>query len=78
MGAVLAEHPRLALLAAPGGGKSTLVKRLAVAYADPARREQIDDNLPQRDWLPLFFRCRELRGLARGSFAELLRSPISA
>ena len=74
VGSVLAEHPRLALLAAPGGGKSTLVKRLAVAYADPARREQIDDILPQRDWLPLFFRCRELRGLARGSFAELLQA----
>jgi hypothetical protein len=72
VGSVLAEHPRLALLAAPGGGKSTLVKRLAVAYVDPARRKQIDDDLPQRNWLPLFFRCRELRGLARGSFAELL------
>ena len=74
VGAVLEEHPRLALLAAPGGGKSTLVKRLAVAYADPARREQISDNLPPRNWLPLFFRCRELRGLARGSFAELLEA----
>ena len=74
VGATLSDHPRLALLAAPGGGKSTLVKRLAVAYADSARREQIDDNLPSRDWLPLFFRCRELRGLARGSFAELLEA----
>ncbi len=74
MGAVLAEHPRLALLAAPGGGKSTLVKRLAIAYADPARREQIDDSLPQKVWLPLFFRCRELRDLARGSFAQLLEA----
>ena len=72
VGTALAEHPRLALLAAPGGGKSTLAKRLAIAYADPARREQIKDNLPPRDWLPLFFRCRELRSLARGSFAELL------
>jgi hypothetical protein len=72
VGAALSAHPRLALLAAPGGGKSTLLKRLAVAYADPSRREQIDDNLPARDWLPLFFRCRELRDLARGSFAELL------
>jgi energy-coupling factor transporter ATP-binding protein EcfA2 len=69
---VLVQHPRLALLGAPGTGKSTLVKRLAVAYADSTRREQIADNLPPRDWLPLFFRCRELRGLARGSFAELL------
>ncbi len=72
VGNVLADHPRLALLAAPGGGKSTLIKRLAVSYADPARREQTADNLPPRDWFPLFFRCRELRGLARGSFAELL------
>jgi hypothetical protein len=74
VGTVLSEHSRLALLAAPGGGKSTLIKRLAVAYADPARREQIADDLPKRDWLPLFFRCRELRGLARGSFDELLEA----
>ncbi len=72
IGAMLADHSRLALLAAPGGGKSTLLKRLAVAYADPERREKIADNLPANTWLPLFFRCRELRGLARGSFAELL------
>jgi len=74
VGVVLCEHPRLALLAAPGGGKSTLVKRLATAYADPARRQQIDDELPRRDWLPLLFRCRELRELARSSFAELLQA----
>lgn len=74
VGKVLAEHPRLALLAAPGGGKSTLIKRLAVAYADPARQGQVSDQLPQRDWLPLFFRCRELRGLARSSFTELLEA----
>lgn len=65
-------YPRLALLAAPGGGKSTLIKRLALAYADPAQYRRSDDNLPEREWLPLFLRCRELRDLARGSFAELL------
>jgi hypothetical protein len=74
VGAVLAEHLRLALLAPPGGGKSTLVKRLATAYADPARRKEIADDLPDRARLPLFFRCRELRGLARGSFADLLEA----
>lgn len=72
VGSVLEQHPQLALLAAPGGGKSTLIKRLAVAYADPVRRGQVADSLPQRDWLPLFFRCRELRGLARNSFADLI------
>jgi hypothetical protein len=73
-GSVLAGHPRLAILAAPGSGKSTLIKRLAIAYSDPARRDQIADDLPNRHWLPLFFRCRELRGLARGSFAELIQA----
>lgn len=72
VGTALIENSRLAILAAPGGGKSTLIKRIAIAYADPARRDAVSDNLPDKNWLPLFFRCRELRGLARASFAELL------
>jgi len=74
IGDALTQYRRLALLAAPGGGKSTLIKRLAVAYIDPARRREISDDLPECDWLPLFFRCRELRDLARGSFADLLQA----
>ncbi|MCW3055404.1 MAG: hypothetical protein JWN14_4574 [Chthonomonadales bacterium] len=72
VGALLTGTPRLALLAAPGSGKSTLIKRLAVAYTDSARLAQGADDLPQRPWLPLFVRCRELRDVARGSFAQLL------
>lgn len=53
-GAVLVEHSRLAILAAPGGGKSTLIKRVAVAYADPQRRALVVDGLPDKNWLPLF------------------------
>ena len=74
VGAILANHSRLAILAAPGGGKSTLIKRIVVAYADHEGRGEIADDLPQRDWFPLFFGCRELRGLARGSFGELLEA----
>ncbi len=59
-------------LAAPGAGKSTLVKRLALAYAFPDRRVQIVDGLPERDWLPLFLRCRELRERAHRPILELL------
>lgn len=72
VGEVLVAHGRFSLLAKPGGGKSTLLKRLAVAYADPARRPEADDQLPERDWLPLLLRCRELRDRAHRPILELL------
>src|SRR5260370_26265059 len=72
VGRVLSKYSRLALLAPPGGGKSTLLKRLAVAYSDPERRNQSDDDLPARDLLPRFLRCRDVLSVARGSFADLL------
>jgi len=72
VGEILEKHRRLAVLASPGAGKSTLLKRLAVAYSDPTRRALVDDGLPERSWIPLFFRCRELRDKARASFSELL------
>jgi energy-coupling factor transporter ATP-binding protein EcfA2 len=71
-GSTLQAHHRIAILAVPGAGKSTLLKRLAVAYSDPNRRTIASDELPDRDWLPLFFRCRELREKARAPFLELL------
>lgn len=71
---LLEVHSKIALLAAPGGGKSTLLKRLAVAYSDPKRKDEAQDGLPDGNWLPLFFRCRELRDLTRGSFSDLLDS----
>lgn len=69
---LLPEAQHLALLAAPGGGKSTLLKRLAVAYAFPERRAEVMDNLPEQDWLPLFLRCRTLRDRAHRPILELL------
>jgi hypothetical protein len=72
VGEVLAKNARLTILASPGGGKSTLLKRLAVAYADPERRLLTDDHLPERPWLPLFVRCRELRNEAGAPFSQLL------
>jgi len=72
VGAVLSAHPRLAILAAPGGGKSTLLKRLASAYADPERLADVADGLPRRPWLPFFLRCRELRERATLPIIDLL------
>jgi hypothetical protein len=42
-GKVFAKYKHLALLALPGGGKTLLLKRLAVAYADPLRQQDSDD-----------------------------------
>ncbi len=61
IGVLLTQHKHLAILAMPGGGKSTLLKRLASAYAFPGRRNEISDQLPAQDWLPFILRCRELR-----------------
>ncbi len=72
IGDMLEGTPHLALLAMPGGGKSTLLKRLATAYALPERRKEIADDLPERDWLPLMLRCRELRDRAHRPILELL------
>jgi hypothetical protein len=71
-GTILSKTNRVAVLASPGGGKSTLVKRLAIAYGNPERRPLSDDRLPERNWLPLFFRCRELRADARSPFLNLI------
>ena len=72
VGKILSGQSRLAILADPGGGKTTLLKRLAIAYAFPDRRESIDDNLPDRKWLPLFIRCRQLANLATSSIGDIL------
>ena len=73
IGHLLAKYPRLALLAAPGGGKSTLLKRLATAYAMPQRLSEAADDLPKQDWLPLLLRCRDLREQARQPILTLLQ-----
>lgn len=77
IGEVLGRHPRIAILGLPGGGKSTLLKRLATAYAFPDRRKLISDKLPDRNWFPLFVRCRQLGALVRAPIVEILGSVAS-
>ena len=72
-GAVLKVRSRIAVLAPPGGGKSTLLKRLAIAYAFPARRARLDDVLPNFEWLPLMIRCRQLKEFAESPISDILK-----
>jgi hypothetical protein len=79
IGDILNKKQRLAILAKPGGGKSTLIKRIAIAYAFPERRKQINDNLPDKNWFPIFLRCRELGDRVMQSITEIIHHiPIRA
>jgi hypothetical protein len=71
-GDLLNRTTHVAVLASPGGGKSTLIKRLATAYSYPQRRLEIADDLPDRKWLPLYLRCRDLRDRYNRPVLELL------
>lgn len=73
-GEVLTSNNRLAILAKPGGGKSTLIKRIAVAYAYPDKIKLVNDNLPDKDYFPIFIRCRELGNNISLSITEIINS----
>jgi hypothetical protein len=71
------KHKKIALLALPGGGKTMLLKRLAVAYADPKRREASPDQLPDLDLVPVMIRCREWKDHIRKPLQTLLQEIAS-
>ena len=60
-GDAIYKYKKIALLALPGGGKTLLMKRLAVAYADDSRMLLSNDNLPKLALFPILIRCREWR-----------------
>jgi hypothetical protein len=61
-GKVFEKKKRLALLALPGGGKTLLLKRLAVAYADASRRGATADGLPELDLTPVLISLPRMAG----------------
>ena len=73
VGLFLRQKTRFSLLTKPGGGKSTLLKRLTVAYAEPERLKAANDQLPDKPYLPLLLRCRDLQERARNPILELLK-----
>lgn len=71
-GEVLSKDKKIALLALPGGGKTLLLKRLAVAYADSERRSASCDFLPDMELIPVLIRCREWRDYVKQPIQTLL------
>lgn len=72
-GGVFSKRKRLALLALPGGGKTLLLKRIAVAYADSARRLASGDELPDLGVIPVLIRCREWRDHIQDPILAILK-----
>lgn len=77
IGMVLNSGNRAAILAKPGGGKSTLIRRIALAYAYPKRKHEVDDNLPDEKWFPVYIRCRDLGENLPGSIVDSIFSIIN-
>ncbi|QTR51184.1 NACHT domain-containing protein [Candidatus Thiothrix anitrata] len=74
IGEILNKKSSIAILARPGGGKSTLIKRIAIAYAFPERRNQVNDSLPDKNWFPIFLRCRELGNKVTLSITDIINN----
>lgn len=72
VGKILSKNTRLAILAKPGGGKSTLIKRIAVAYAFPEKQRLVEDELPNKEFFPIFIRCRELGNKVSSSITDII------
>ena len=73
---VLERTSKAAILAKPGGGKSTLIRRIALAYAYPERRAKIDDQLPDENWFPIYIRCRDLGENAKKNILEIISTIV--
>jgi hypothetical protein len=73
VGSVLQTDAHIAILGAPGSGKSTLVKRLAVAYGDRRRLNASEDGLPEGTWFPLVIRCRHMGFSVERPISEIIR-----
>jgi len=73
-GKILSRGKNLALLALPGGGKTLLLKRLAVAYSDKTRRDASGDELPELNIIPVLIRCRDWRKHITLPILTLLKS----
>lgn len=71
---LFADKKRISLLALPGGGKTLLLKRLAVAYSSKTRRTAGDDELPDIDLVPLIIRCREWKEHIKKPIQSMIKS----
>jgi hypothetical protein len=76
LGQALQNHQHLAILGLPGCGKTTALKRIAVAYADKSRLSESGDDLPRASWFPIVIRCRHLAGNVRSTILQIIAEQV--
>lgn len=79
LGERLADQRKIVLLGDPGAGKTTLLRWIATAYLLRVRKDaelnELPDvkSLPDKPWLPLLVRCRDLdENALTGAFDHIL------
>jgi energy-coupling factor transporter ATP-binding protein EcfA2 len=77
IGRLLDSEDHISILGPPGSGKSTLIKRLAIAYSDSSRLTAANDDLPTTDWQPIAIRCRHLAGSVTQPIFRILQESIN-
>jgi predicted NACHT family NTPase len=82
-GTRLRKVKRMVILGDPGAGKTTLLRWIATAYLlrlkqDEAFKKLPDaKTLPDRDWLPILIRCRDLTGACEtGTLDDVLNEAL--
>ncbi|RKG89817.1 NACHT domain-containing protein [Corallococcus sp. CA049B] len=83
VGKLLSLARRLVILGDPGAGKSTLLQWIATAYLLRLKRDPDFNSipavstLPDRNWLPILIRCRDLNPKAiGGTLDDMLRHTL--
>jgi HEAT repeat protein/GTPase SAR1 family protein len=82
-GKTIQQNIHFVVLGDPGAGKTTLIRWLVTAYLLKMKQDidfaQLPDvkTLPDRDWLPILIRCRELdQDSLRGDLEDMLRQTL--
>jgi hypothetical protein len=72
LGQAINDYRHLVIVGLPGSGKSTVIKKLAVAYASRKGNFNDGDGLPDEPLFPVVVRCRQLGASCREPLLSII------